>query len=70
MNLVDAITLYCHIMQRAGGGLDGRIAAREALLSHKVHIEVCNVIADAVSNDGHITSGNGGTFALTQISAT
>jgi len=57
-------------MQRAGGGLDGREAARGALLSHKVHIEVCNVIADSVSNDGHITSGNGATFALTQISAT
>lgn len=70
MNLVDAITLYCHVMQRAGGGLDGRRAAQEALLSHRVHMEVCNVIADSVSNDGHITSGNGATFALTQISAT
>ena len=69
MNLIDAIRLYCHIMQQAGGGMTGRFAAREALLNHHMQVEVCDIIANTVSNDGHLTSGNGAVFALTQISA-
>jgi hypothetical protein len=69
MNLIDAIRLYCHIMQRVGGGLDGRRAARDALIAEKVHTEVIDIIDQSVSNEGHITSGKGARFALTQISS-
>lgn len=57
-------------MQKSGGGLEGRRAARDALLLKNVQNEVCDAIADAVSNDGHITSSSGETFALTQIGGT
>lgn len=67
MNLVDAIKLYCHIMQ-AGGGREGRENARAELLKQNISTDVCHIIAESVSNDGHLTSGNGATFALTQIS--
>jgi hypothetical protein len=68
VNLVDAITLYCHIMQRAGGGINGRATAKETLINHNVMSDVIASIEYCVSNDGHIVSGNGGVFALTQIS--
>ncbi len=56
-------------MQQSGGGLEGRHAATKALLQNTVQLEVCETIAAAVSNDGHLTSGSGGTFAITQLSA-
>ena len=67
MNLIDAIKLYCHVMQQEGGGLRGRDAARDALLHRGVQQDVCTIIAEAISNEGIITSGNGATYALTQI---
>ena len=67
MNLIDALKLYCHIMQRVGGGLDGRKSARDELLVKGVSFDVIDVISSCVSNDGRITSGNGSTYALTQI---
>ena len=69
MNLVDAIKLYCHIMQREGGGFRSRKAAKDTLIEKGVSITLCETIADAVSNDGHIVSGNGNLFAITQISS-
>lgn len=54
-------------MQRVGGGLDGRKSARDELLVKGVSFDVIDVISSCVSNDGRITSGNGSTYALTQI---
>lgn len=70
MNLIDAIRLYCHVMQQAGCGLEARRAARDALLLQNVQLEVCDAVANAVGNNGHLTSGSGATFALTQIGGT
>jgi hypothetical protein len=69
MNLLDAIRLYCHIMQQSGGDLAGRKAAFDALENHRLSKDVIEAIAVAVSNDGNLTSGEGGRFAITQISA-
>ena len=69
MNLIDAIKLYCHIMQQSGGELAGRKAAHDALENHRLSTAVIDAIAMAVSNDGNLTSGEGGRFAITQISS-
>ena len=69
MNLIDAMRLYCHIMQRERGGLAARKLAKETLMEKGVSLSLCEKIADAVSNDGHIVSGNGNLFAITQISS-
>lgn len=69
MNLIDAIKLYTHILQEAGGGINGRDAARKALQQRAVSENIVEMISFAVSNDGHLVSGGGSTFALTQISS-
>lgn len=67
MNLIDAVRLYCHVMQQAGGGLVGRKAASDALHNHHVHLEVVESISRCVTNEGAIISGSGSRFAITQI---
>ena len=69
MNLVDAITLYSHIMQQSGGGLLGREAATTALSNNGFSKEVIGAISFCISNEGYLTSNKGGRFAITQISA-
>lgn len=69
MNLIDAIRLYTHVLQQAGGGLEGRRVATKELLERKVSSDVVSTIAEAVSNDGHLTSSSGCTFAITQITS-
>lgn len=69
MNLLDAIRLYCHVMQQSGGDLAGRKTASDALENHRLGKEVIDAIAEAVSNDGNLISGEGGRFAITQISS-
>jgi len=69
MNLLDAIKLYCHIMQQASGGLPGREAASSALKNHGFTEVLIEAIAICVTNEGHLNSGRGGTYAITQISA-
>lgn len=69
MNLLDAIKLYCHIMQQASGGLHGREAASTALKNHGFSDEIIEAIAICVTNEGHLNSYKGGTYAITQISA-
>jgi len=56
-------------MQACGGGLDGRDAASAALKNYNFSEEIINAIAFCVSNEGNLTSGKGGSYAITQISA-
>lgn len=69
MNVIDAITLYSHIMQQSGGGLAGREAANTALTNNGFSKEIMEAISFCVSNEGYLTSEKGGRFAITQISA-
>lgn len=56
-------------MQQNCGGYNGRKAAHAALLNHNIPDIVIEAISDTITNEGNITSGKGGRFAITQISA-
>jgi hypothetical protein len=68
MNLLDAIKLYAHMMQQ-NGGLAGREAASKELLHQGFDQTVINSISYCVSNDGILTAGKGGRFAITELSS-
>jgi hypothetical protein len=67
MNLIEAIILYSHTMIQAGGGLDGRRAAKDALTVRGVPEVVIDEIAQAIEGDGHIFGSDGSRYAITQI---
>lgn len=67
MNIIDALILYSHTMVAAGGGLTGRQAALDALLTRGVGKEVIEAIAHCVEMDGHIFGADGSRYAITQI---
>ena len=68
MNLIEAIRLYCHIMQQTGGNLSGREASATALSVKEVAKEVIDAISRCVSNDGQLMTAEGAKFAITDLS--
>ena len=69
MNLIEAIRLYCHIMQQTGGNIAGREASAKALSVKEVAKEVIDAISYCVSNDGQLITADGMKFAITELAA-
>ena len=69
MHLLEAIKLYCHLVQASGGGVDGRKTATDALKANNVSDPVIDAIGETVSNEGNLVGQDGGRFAITQIAA-
>lgn len=69
MNLIEAIKLYCHVIQKTGYSYEARKAAHSALAENNIPEIVITFISDIVSNDGIIADKSGSRFALTEISS-
>jgi hypothetical protein len=69
MNLLEAIKLYCHLIQKHGNNFEARQIARCALKDNDFSEESVALIGSIVSNDGFLTDKNGCRFALTEISS-
>jgi len=67
MNLIEAIRLYCHTMQRTGGNLAGRESASKELSERLIPKDVIEAISYCVSNDGYIMTADGARFAITEL---
>lgn len=69
MNLLEAIKLYCHLIQKNGNNFEARQIAHRALQSNDFSEESIALISSIISNDGYLTDKNGCKFALTEISS-
>jgi hypothetical protein len=69
MNLIEAIKLYCHLIQKHGNNIESRRIAYSSLFENEVPEEVISMIRNVVSNDGVLTDKTGSRFALTEISS-